>query len=226
MKAHANLIQLAAALLVVTAGAISAVEGRVTFLSGHVDVKSAGKTSRLKLGATLKEGDAVMTRSKAKVGIQMSDGASFFISQNSALEIRTGSQYYQSEGSISMLFKKAGRDNAGKWSIKTPVVTAGVRGTGFTVEANKSNTRLVLFTGKVIMTDFVRETGLQSDPNLLMQDLLNDIELNAGTALRYDGSDVKSEKIDLKNEPMKSLHDEHQQLEKSESWRKANQDLK
>jgi hypothetical protein len=226
MKAHARMTRFAIAWLVVMTGAISAVEGRVTYLSGHADIKSAGKTSTLKLGATLKEGDAVMTRSRAKVGIQMSDGASFYISQNSALEIRTGSQYYQSEGAISMLFKKAGRDNAGKWAIKTPVVTAGVRGTGFTVEADKSHTRLVLFTGKVIMTDFVRETGLQSDPNLLMQDLLNDIELNAGTALRYDGNDVKSEKINLKNEPMKSLHDEHQQLEKSESWEKANQELK
>ena len=93
---------------------------------------------------------------------------------------------------------------------------------GFTVEASKSQTRLVLFTGKVIMTDFVRETGLQSDPNLMMQDFLNDIELNAGTALRYDGSDVKKERIDLKAEPMKSLHDEHQQLEKSDGWQKAN----
>ena len=34
-------------------------EGRVTFLSGKADVKSAGKTSELKLGATVKEGDVV-----------------------------------------------------------------------------------------------------------------------------------------------------------------------
>jgi len=226
MKMHANLQRFFASLLLLAAGALGAVEGRVTYLVGNADLKSSGKSTVLKLGAVLKEGDTVVTKLKTKVGVQMSDGASFFISQNAALEIRAASQYYQTDGAVSMLFKKAGRDNVGKWAIKTPVVTAGVRGTGFTVEASKTQTRLVLFTGKVIMTDFVRETGLQSDPNLMMQDFLNDIELNAGTALRYDGSDVKKEKIDLKGEPMKLLHDEHQQLEKSETWKKANQDLK
>jgi hypothetical protein len=226
MKMHTNSSQIFAAILLVATSALSAIEGRVTYLSGNADIKSSGKVTVLKLGALLKEGDTVVTRAKAKVGIQMSDGASFFVSQNASLEIRPGSQYYQTDGAISMLFRKSGRDTSGKWAIKTPVVTAGVRGTGFTVEASKSLTRLVLFTGKVIMTDFVRETGLQSDPNLMMQDFLNDIELNAGTALRYDGSDVKKERIDLKGEPMKSLHDEHQQLEKSDSWKKASLQLK
>ncbi|WP_041948304.1 FecR family protein [Turneriella parva] len=226
MKMHANLKQVFAAILLLATGTLCAVEGRVTYLSGNAEIKSSGKTTGLKLGTVLREGDTVVTKAKAKVGVQMSDGASFFMNQNTSLEIRPGSQYYQTDGAISMLFRKSGRDASGKWAIKTPVVTAGVRGTGFTVEASKSQTRLVLFTGKVIMTDFVRETGLQSDPNLMMQDFLNDIELNAGTALRYDGSDVKKEKIDLKGEPMKSLHDEHQQHEKSDSWKKANQDLK
>ena len=96
----------------------------------------------------------------------------------------------------------------------------------FGVEASKTSARIVLFTGKVIMTDFVRESGLQSDPNLMMQDFLNDIELNAGTALKYNGSDVKKEQIDLSKEPTKSLYDEHQKLEKSDAWKKATQDLK
>ncbi len=226
MKMHTNSSQIFAAILLVATSALGAIEGRVTYLTGNADFKRAGKLMQLKLGATLKEGDAVLTKSKAKVGVQMSDGASFFITANSTLEIRPGSEYFQSQGAVSMLFKKGARDGSAKWAIKTPVVTAGVRGTGFTVEASKSSTRVVLFTGKVIMTDFVRETGLQSDPNLMMQDFLNDIELNAGTALRYDGTDVKKEKIDLKGEPMKSLHDEHQQIEKSESWRKAAQELK
>lgn len=223
---HANLKRVLAGMLLVVTGTLCAVEGRVTYLSGNAEIKSSGKTTGLKLGTVLREGDTVVTKAKAKVGVQMSDGASFFMNQNTSLEIRPGSQYYQADGSISMLFRKSGRDAAGKWAIKTPVVTAGVRGTGFTLETSKSQTRLVLFTGKVIMTDFVRETGLQSDPNLMMQDFLNDIELNAGTALRYDGSDVKKEKIDLKSEPMKSFHDEHQQLERTDSWKQANQDLK
>lgn len=205
---------------------IFAVEGRVTFLTGSADLKSGGKSSVLKLGAAIKEGDLVATGSGAKVGIQMSDGVSFFVSQRTTLEFKPGSTYYQTDGTVSMIFRKEGRHNNGKWAIKTPVVTAGVRGTAFTVEASKSSARIVLFTGKVIMTDFVRESGLQSDPNLMMQDFLNDIELNAGTALKYNGSDVKKEQIDLSKEPTKSLYDEHQKLEKSDAWKKATQDLK
>lgn len=206
--------------------AVYAVQGKVTFLSGKAEVKSGGKATALKLGTDLKEGDVISTSNGTKVGIQMSDGVSFFVSQRTTLELRPGSTYYQADGTVSMIFRKEGRHSGGKWAIKTPVVTAGVRGTAFTVEASKASARIVLFTGKVIMTDFVRESGLQSDPNLMMQDFLNDIELNAGTALKYNGSDVKKEQIDLSKEPTKKLHDEHRELENSDAWKKAKQDLK
>lgn len=212
--------------LIVFTSSLLAAEGRVTFLSGSAELKSGGKNSALKLGAALKDGDTVVTGDKARLGIQMSDGASFFVSQKTTLEIRPGSNYYQADGTVSMIFRKEGKQASGKWAIKTPVVTAGVRGTAFVVESGKASTRLVLFTGKVIMTDFVRESGLQSDPNLMMQDFLNDIELNSGTALKYNGSDVKKEQIDLKTEPTKKLYDEHQKLESSDAWKKATQELK
>lgn len=212
--------------LVIAGGNLFAVEGKITFLSGNAEIKSGGKSAPAKLGAGVKEGDIVSTGNGTKVGIQMSDGASFFVSQRTTLEIRPGSNYYQGDGTVSMIFRKDGRHHSGKWAIKTPVVTAGVRGTAFAVEAAKSSARIVLFTGKVIMTDFVRESGLQSDPNLMMQDFLTDIELNSGTALKYNGSDVKKEQIDLGKEPTKKLYDEHQQLEKSDAWKKATQELK
>jgi hypothetical protein len=88
---HTNSSQIFAAILLVATSALSAIEGRVTYLSGNADIKSSGKVTVLKLGALLKEGDTVVTRAKAKVGIQMSDGASFFVSQNASLEIRPGS---------------------------------------------------------------------------------------------------------------------------------------
>lgn len=201
-----------------------AVEGRVTYISGPTKIEHQGKKQPLKLGAKIVEGDIVSTSAKAKVGIQMSDGASFFINPLTTLEIRPGSRYYQANGTVSMLFQKS-KHATNKWVVKTPVVTAGVRGTGFTVEAGKSSTRVVLFTGKLIMTDFVRESGLQSDPNLMMQDFLNDIELNAGTAFVYDGNDVKKSKINLTKEPMRQVHEEHQKLVKSASWKKIAQEL-
>ncbi|MBX3723191.1 MAG: FecR domain-containing protein [Turneriella sp.] len=212
--------------LIISCGGLFAVEGKITYLSGSAEIRSGGKAAAAKLGTNLKEGDTISTGNGAKVGVQMSDGASFFVSQRSTLEIKPGSNYYQSDGTISMIFRKEGKHNNGKWAIKTPVVTAGVRGTAFSVEAAKSSARIVLFTGKVIMTDFVRESGLQSDPNLMMQDFLNDIELNSGTALKYNGSDIKKEQVDLGKEPTKKLYDEHQQLEKSDAWKKATQELK
>jgi hypothetical protein len=217
---------LLALFLLTTVTGLCAVEGKVTYLNGSAEVKSGGKSVAVKLGTTLKEGDTLSTGGNTKVGVQMSDGASFFVSQRTTLEIKPGSAYYQTDGTVSMIFRKEGRHGSGKWAIKTPVVTAGVRGTAFTVEASKASARIVMFTGKVIMTDFVRESGLQSDPNLMMQDFLNDIEINSGTALKYNGSDVKKEQVDLSKEPTKKLYDEHQQLEKSDAWKKATQELK
>ncbi|HRP70942.1 MAG TPA: FecR family protein, partial [Turneriella sp.] len=169
----------------VFAGSLFAVEGRVTYLTGKATIKSGKKSQALKLGGTIREGDVISTAKDSRLGVQMSDGGSFLINPMTTLEVRPKSTYYQAQGAISMNFRKGGKDATSKWAIKTPVVTAGVRGTSFTVDASKKSTRVVMFQGKVIMTDFVRETGLQSDANLMMQDFLNDIELHAGTALRY-----------------------------------------
>lgn len=197
------------------------VEGRVAFVEGLVHVKRSGKTHAVKLGASVKEGDTLSTSANGKVGILLSDGASFLMRPSSTLEIRQRSEYYQADGTISMLFHNKSEKAKSRWAIKTPIVTAGVRGTGFTVEASKTKTRLVLFTGKVIMTDFVKESGLQDDPNLMMQDFLNDVELNAGTAFVYEGGDVKKTQVDLQKDPMQKLHAEHIALEKSAAWKKA-----
>ena len=49
---------------------------------------------------------------------------------------------------------------------------------------------------------------------------------HAGTALKYNGSDVKKEQIDLSKEPTKKLHDQHRELENSDAWKKAKQELR
>ncbi len=161
----------------------------------------------------------------------MSDGSSFHIYQNSTLEVRPTSTYYESKGVISANFVK--KSAGSEWRIKTPVVTAGVRGTSFTVEASSKDTRIVLFKGKVIVKDFVRESGLSSDPNELMQDFLNDVEINAGTALKWNGTDLRKEQIDLSKDAMKTLHDEHQNhlksvtpLDDKGEWKKAAEKLR
>ena len=56
---HTNSSQIFAAILLVATSALSAIEGRVTYLSGNADIKSSGKVTALKLDALLKEGDTV-----------------------------------------------------------------------------------------------------------------------------------------------------------------------
>lgn len=199
--------------LLLSPAILSAAEGKITLLSGDVHITHLKKQLKPKLGMLLKEGDVIETGKNAKVGVLMNDGSSFHVFQNTQLEIKPASTYYESKGVISANFVR--KSEKSSWSIKTPVVTAGVRGTSFTVEASAKDTRIVLFKGKVIVKDFVRETGLSNDPNELMQDFLNDVEINSGTALKWNGLDLQKEKIDLGKEAMKSLHEEHQQHLKS-----------
>ncbi len=212
--------------LLLSPALLSAAEGKITLLTGDVRITQQKKPLKPKLGMLLKEGDVIETGKNAKVGVLMNDGASFHVFQNTQLEIKPASMYYESNGVISANFARKSEKSA--WAIKTPVVTAGVRGTSFTVEASGKDTRIVLFKGKVIVKDFVRETGLSSDPNELMQDFLNDVEINSGTALRWNGTDLRQEKIDLKKEAMQALHEEHQQhlksvapLDEGGDWKKA-----
>jgi|GEM_PF-6677896 len=210
---------------------LHAADGKITFLTGEVRIVNQSKPVKSKLGMLVREGDVIQTGKNAKVGILMSDGSSFHIYQNSTLEVRPTSTYYESKGVISANFVK--KTAGSEWRIKTPVVTAGVRGTSFTVEASAKDTRIVLFKGKVIVKDFVRESGLSSDPNELMQDFLNDVEINAGTALRWNGTDLRKEQIDLSKDALKALHDEHQNhlksvppLDDKGEWKKAAEKLR
>lgn len=210
---------------------LPAAEGKITLLSGNVNIIHQKKQLKPKLGMLLKDGDVIETGKNAKVGVLMNDGSSFHIFQNTQLEIKPASTYYESKGVISANFARKTEKSA--WAIKTPVVTAGVRGTSFTVEASAKDTRIVLFKGKVIVKDFVRESGLSSDPNELMQDFLNDVEINAGTALKWNGTDLRKEQIDLSKDAMKALHDEHQNhlksvppLDDKGEWKKAAEKLR
>lgn len=83
-----------------------------------------------------------------------------------------------------------------------------------------------MFKGKVIVKDFVRESGLPSDPNELMQDFLNDMEINSGTALTYNGVEVQKESVNLRKEKTAPLREAHVALEKTEAWKKAATELK
>lgn len=223
--------QLLLSWLLLSPAMILPAEGKITLLSGEVKITHQKKPVKPKLGMLVKEGDTIETGKNAKVAILMSDGASFQLFQHSSLEIKPASTYYESKGVLSANFEK--KSSASEWRIKTPVVTAGVRGTAFTVEASAKDTRIVLFKGKVIVKDFVRESGLSSDPNELMQDFLNDVEINAGTALRWNGSDLKKEQIDPNKEATKALHDEHQKhlkatppLDDKGDWKKQAEKLR
>lgn len=210
---------------------VFAAEGKVIFLVGKIEIHSGKKSISPKNGMLIKEGDRIITGKASKIGLQFADGASFFLGPKTEFQVRKGITYYQAGGTSSMIFKS--RSKTSQWEIKTPVTTAAVRGTGFTLENTKKKTRIVLFEGKVIVKDFIRESGLQTDPNELMQDFLNDVEINSGIALVWDGSDVKKEKIDLKKDPTAPLRDEHLNLEKEakpldsdQNWKKKAEEIR
>lgn len=203
---------------------VFSIEGRVTSLSGSAQLRSNGKTAPVKLGATIRERDILVTGASSRIGLLFSDGASFLMAADSEIEIRPGSVFYQATGTVSTSFRA--QKPGAQWAVKTPTVVCAVRGTAFTVETSKTLTRVVMFKGKVIVKDFVRESGLPSDPNELMQDFLNDMEINSGTALTYNGVEVQKESVNLRKEKTAPLREAHVALEKTEAWKKAATELK
>lgn len=94
-----------------------AADGKITFLTGDVRIINQSKPVTSKLGMLVREGDVIQTGKNAKVGILMSDGSSFHIYQNSTLEVRPTSTYYESKGVISANFVK--KSAGSEWRIRS-----------------------------------------------------------------------------------------------------------
>ena len=136
-----KLLAAAVASLLVPVGAGAAV-GRIDFASGDVSGKDAqGKERRLTRGATINEGDTIVT-GRGRAQIRFSDGARTALLPNSEFRVDTYRYEAQKEeesrgffsllkGGLRTITGAIGRTRRDGYRVTTPTATIGIRGTEY-----------------------------------------------------------------------------------------------
>lgn len=127
----------------------AAVVGSVSKVVGSVKVKSEGsfKKSKVKLSQEIKEGDLVTTSSKGMAVIKLVDGSSVVLDKSSSIHFATNNSLEQQGGKV--FYKITSRDAKNSLKIKTPFAIIGIKGTTFTVNAEKDNESVALKEGLI-----------------------------------------------------------------------------
>lgn len=123
----------------------------IVFSVGESKVQHADLTEeKAGLGASLKSGDKLVTKDKAKVDIQFADGSAIRISENSQLEFaalavnakgNTDTRLALVSGKVFAKVNKASKDD--QFSVITTTAIAGVRGTSFLVDRTKPDRSVI-----------------------------------------------------------------------------------
>lgn len=120
----------------------------VVFSLGDSRIVHADLTEeRAMLGSSFKTGDKIITGPKSKVDIQIGEGTAIRLSANTRMEF---TQLVQGQGGNSdtkillnngKLFAKVNKENKNDtFSLSTPTLVAGVRGTAFILEVKREET--------------------------------------------------------------------------------------
>lgn len=132
-------------------------DGLVNFLTGDASVVSDGKTAALNVGDKITQGMIVTTGAKSIVEIHF-QGSIIRISEKSSISMKElvknlkdnkeTTQLSVANGQV--LFKVTRKLTEGeKFNIDTPTAVAGVRGTEFTVKADKKKSTISCTEGRV-----------------------------------------------------------------------------
>jgi len=130
------------------------IHGTITFIRGNVLLNQAP----VQIGSKVSMNDSIEVKNKSTAVIQFSTNAMITIESNSSLVIKTLLQGKDGVPTIAMDQSRGSTFNKivpGKanYSVNTPTITAGVRGTSFRVSSEaKTGTQIELFTGKVALT--------------------------------------------------------------------------
>jgi len=157
-------------------GSVAAqVVGKVSAVEEKVEVERAGARSVLALGDPIQMGDRIETDASGRVTIAFADGSVATVSSRSQLAVDLFVYDPSKAGGESVLGLLKGKVRAivsdyysesGRFDVKTPTATAGVRGTDFVVLYDETNqiTDVIGASGKV----YVRSLSLASDPGVLI----------------------------------------------------------
>ncbi|TGK38642.1 lipoprotein LipL45 [Leptospira gomenensis] len=157
----------------------------VVFSVGEAKILHADLTEeKATLGASLKTGDKVTTKDKAKVDIQFADGSAIRISENSVIDFdglsinskgNTDTRLALVSGKVFAKVNKASKED--QFSVVTPTAIAGVRGTSFIVDRSKSDKAVVkVLDGAVAVAPRVAALEGLSDEEIAKNEDLKKIQ--------------------------------------------------
>lgn len=135
--------------LLTTSLSASAVVGSVSKVVGSVKVKSEGsfKKSKVKVSQDIKEGDLVTTSKKGAVVIKLIDGSDVVLDKSSSVHFAQNNSLEQNDGKV--YYKITSRDAKNSLKVKTPFAIIGIKGTTFTVSADKDKEAVALKEGLI-----------------------------------------------------------------------------
>jgi hypothetical protein len=143
------------------------IHGTITFIRGSVLLNQ----SPVQIGTKVSMSDSIEVKDKSTAVVQFSTNAMITIESNSSLVIKSLLQGKDGVPTIAMDQSRGSTFNKivpGKanYSVNTPTITAGVRGTAFRVSSGTENgTQIELFTGKValIKEDAAAKDGVATE---------------------------------------------------------------
>jgi hypothetical protein len=119
----------------------------LTFLEGTVSIFNENDFTwvKVKLNEPIYVGDRIKTSEDTRTVVTYDDGTSLKIKEKTELIIKnSGIDVF--DGQLWVHFIKTEDKN---FEVKTPTLVAGVRGTKFEVRANKNNSSVAVFKGRV-----------------------------------------------------------------------------
>lgn len=139
--------------------------GKITFLTGQVDIDTGKGWQKANLGATLKETDKVRTGNRGTVLINLKSGATLKMKPDSQIVLTQTSSDTTVDVEAGALFSKVTKRTQGQaFRIRAQTMVAAVRGTEFYFaygkkKKDKADLWLCVNEGQVNVTD----SATQSD---------------------------------------------------------------
>jgi len=179
--------------------AVPEMHGTITFIRGSVLLNQSPAT----IGTQIKLSDSIEVKDKSTAVVQFSTNAMITIESNTNLVVKNLVQGADGIPSIALDQSRGSTFNKivpGKanYTVNTPTITAGVRGTAFRVSQSEGQqgTEIELFTGKVALT----KDGDNADKGAKQEETI----LEAGNKIVVTETEIK-EPVKLKEAEIKNL---------------------
>lgn len=211
---------------------------QVTEVSGKTEVLQGNEWKTLNAGDILKSGDTIQTGFKSSLVLKIKDSVvnvsaltRMTVEQLSENSQKDDVRVFVKTGAISSDVKKSENKKLG-FTVRTPVATASVRGTEFSVENNFNSVNVDTTRGSVavwkgknsesIVQNFDEQESLQSDDNTL-ENYENSphgsifVNQNQGTNVTSNGNIASQQKNAYSNVNLSGSTKMLSDLEKTES---------